>query len=112
MSQGTKKQKGASSPRIIFSELPPSKEEQIQRGVEAANLLMSPVYGIAHRSVIQNLQDEWLETEPHEHQKRESLYWKACALSQVSLEMASMVQEAQALDEETVKREEINSSFE
>lgn len=73
---------------------------------------MSPVYGIAHQSVIQNIQDEWLESEPHETQKREALYWKACALSQVSLEMAAMVQEAQALDEETVKREEINSSYE
>ncbi len=112
MSQDTKKTKGANSPKIIFTEPPPSKEEQIQRGVEAAKLLTAPVYGIAHQSVIQNLQDEWLETEPHEQQKREGLYWKACALSAVSLEMAGMVQSASALSEEDIKREELNTQYE
>jgi hypothetical protein len=112
VSQDTKKPKNGNSPRVIFSELPPSKEKLIQRGIDAANLLMSPVYGIAHQSVIQNIQDEWLESEPHEQQKREGLYWKACALSAVSLKMAAMIQEAQALDEETVKREEMNANFE
>ena len=43
-------------------------QEILSQGEQASRLLDSPIYNIAHRSVIQNLQDEWMTTDPKERE--------------------------------------------
>lgn len=115
MTQESSKTKGAKKPKAssLHLENPPSTVDEIlERGNESANLLNAPVYNLAHRSVIQNLQDQWLLTLPHETNKREGLYMKAVALSEVTLELETMIQAAQGLNISELQKEEYNQKFE
>ncbi len=51
-----------------------SAEELKNLGQESARLMDSPVFNLAWSNTIQELQDQWLATEPKESQKRESLH--------------------------------------
>ena len=82
-----------------------SISEILTLGEEASRLLDSPIYNLAHRSVVQNLQDEWVGTSPHETQKREGLYQRVQALSQVASEMAMMIARAQGLEDNELAKE-------
>jgi hypothetical protein len=93
-------------------ESPLSTQEILAQGEEASKLLDSPVYNLAHRSVIQSIQDEWLSTSPHETQKREGLYQRAQALSMVANEMAMMIVKAQGInDDELAKARKIQREY-
>ena len=74
-------------------------------GEEAGQLLNSPVYNLAHRSVVQNLQDEWMTTLPHEKEKREGLYQRIQALMAVAEEMAMMVEQARQISDDELANE-------
>ena len=82
-----------------------SAGEILTQGEEASRLLDSPIYNLAHRSVVQNLQDEWVGTSPHETQKWEGLYQRIQAVSMVAAEMAMMIARAQSLEENELAKE-------
>ena len=82
-----------------------SAAEILSLGEQAANLLNAPVYNLAHRSVIQNLQDEWMATQPHEREKREGLYQMIRGLSAISSEMAMMVEKARQMGDDELAQE-------
>lgn len=97
-----------SSPDIAPMKMQPeplSISEILTQGEEATRLLDSPIYNLAHRSVVQSLQDEWVGTSPHETQKREGLYQRVQALSQVAAEMAMMIARAQGLEDNELAKE-------
>lgn len=95
-----------------LSEPPKSASEILQAGDKAAELLNNTVYNLAHRSLIQSYQEQWMLTEPHERERREFLYHKIQAASEVATEMASMVNEAQSLNMDELKREELAQRME
>ena len=81
-------------------------------GEQASRLLDSPVYNIAHRSVIQNLQDEWMTTDPKEKEKRQGLYQMVRGLSTVSSEMAMMIERARLIsDDEMMKENKLQLAY-
>ena len=82
-----------------------SAAEILSMGEQAANLLDDPIYNLAHRSVVRNLQDEWMSTSPHESQKREGLYQQIRGLSAVAGEMAAMISQAQQVSDDELTRE-------
>ena len=59
---------------LKFLDEPLSLQEQKTLGEQASMLLDSPVFNLAWRSTIQDIQEEWLRTEPKEREKRESLH--------------------------------------
>ena len=108
MSKKTSKDGKKSSPDTLpikTLESPQTAEEIMSQGEEASRVLSSDIYNLAHRSVIQNLQDEWMTTAPHETQKREGLWHRVQALSAVAGEMAVMVANAKALSSEELAKE-------
>ena len=84
---------------------PLSIQEMLSQGEEAARLLDSPVYNLAHRSVFQSIQDEWATSSPHETQKREGLFQQIRAMSAVANEMSMMVTRAQAINDDELAKE-------
>ena len=82
-----------------------SAAEILSQGEQASNLLEAPVYNLAHRSVVQNLQDEWMTTQPHERERREGLYQMIRGLSAVSTELAMMIEQARMLTEDEMAKE-------
>lgn len=70
--------KKPSQPAISKGE-PLTGEEIKNLGQQAADLLEAPVFNLAWGSMIQQIQDDWLETEPKEREKRESLHAEARA---------------------------------
>lgn len=93
------------TPEVQLSVVQKSSNEVKSQGEAAAELLNSPVYNLAHRSVVQNLQDEWMTTSPHEREKREGLYHRIQALSAVSEELAVMISLAKQLDDDELANE-------
>ena len=83
----------------------PSAVEILSQGEEASRLLDSPIYNLAHRSVIQGIQDEWMSTAPHEREKREGMYHRVRALASVAEEMALMVAKAQQITDDELQKE-------
>ena len=82
-----------------------SSQQILSSGEQAATLLDSPVFNLAHRSVVQNLQDEWMATKPHEKEKREGLYQMIRGLSAVSGELAMMIEHAKRVSEDELAME-------
>lgn len=97
-----------SASRLKFTHPPMSREELLATGEKAALLLNSQVFNLAHRSVIQDLQDQVLQTAPHEMQKREWLYTQMQALGTVSQALAVMVYQAQNVNQERLAEDERN----
>jgi hypothetical protein len=83
--------------------------EMTQSGLKAAELLGNTTYNLAHQSVIRNLQDQWLNSEPHETRLREGLFSQAQALALVTNELSAMVVLANELSDE--QRDEIARKF-
>ena len=77
-----------------------TKEEILQRGREAASLLGAPVYLSAYRGVVEALENERYETEPHETQKREWLHWQAMALAMTHDRLREFVSDAHGVQQE------------
>ena len=101
---GDKKNSADIAP-IKLQAIPLTVDEILKLGEEASLLLDSPIYNLAHRSVVQSLQDEWVATSPHETQKREGLYQRVQALSMVAAEMAMMIARAQGLEDNELAKE-------
>lgn len=88
-----------------------SVSELLAQGEQAAQLLDAPIFATAFENTIQMYQDHWIQTLPHETQKRESLYQKVQVASDVAKELAAMVQATQGLNLEELKQTEINPTF-
>jgi hypothetical protein len=102
------KEKGKHSPdkgKLTMLVDQQSAQEILSSGEEAARLLDSPVFNLAHRSVVINLQDEWISTKAHEREKREGLYQMVRALSAVSSELGMMVEQAKRVNEDELAQE-------
>ena len=110
MTPKSNKTKGAPSQDV--STTPELTADEIRlMGESAARLLNEPIYQEAYEKVIQDYQDQWMMSQPHETNKRESLYNKIQAASDHVKELAAMVQATQALNLEEVKRTQVNPTF-
>lgn len=90
-----------------------SAQEILSQGEEAAQLLNSPIYNLAYRSVVQRLQDDWISTKAHEREKREGLYQMVQGLSAVANEMNMMIEQAKMLgDDELAKERKLQLAYE
>ena len=99
------------SGKLTMLDVQQSANEILSSGEEAARLLDSPVFNLAHRSVIVNLQDEWISTKAHEREKREGLYQMVRGLSAVSSELAMMVEQAKRVSEDELAQERKKQSI-
>ncbi|MDJ0905408.1 MAG: hypothetical protein QNI96_05270 [Woeseiaceae bacterium] len=95
-------------PQKKLSFTPPrvSRDEIKKAGEEAADLLNSPIFNLTVNSVVDDLGLQILQTEPHEHQKREWLYQQGAAIGRVSQKLVEFVQVAQALHMDELAAEE------
>lgn len=69
----------------------------IQMGEAASQLLNNPIYNMAHRMAVNEAVDQWSQTSPKEHAKRESLWHEVQALGRVAESLAGLVARAQEL---------------
>lgn len=92
--------------RLKFTPPTLRTEDLKARGQAAAELLNSPVYNLAHRSAVEDLQDQWMDTLPHETQKREYLYQMVQGMGESAKKLAEYVQAAQGLNLEDLASEE------
>ena len=107
-----KRNKKRDAPSSDMSEINAlSVEEILERGDSAARLLNEPIFSIAFENTMQNYQDDWIRTKPHETQRREFLYHKAIALTEVAIDLQGMVQATQGINLESMKQEQINPKF-
>lgn len=77
-------------------ELTPQETQEL--GKEAAELLSSPVMNRAYQMMVQNLVNQWLESEVDQKELRESLYHRARDLSQTVEMLGVMMNDAQQLN--------------
>tara|TARA_R110000772_G_scaffold2043_2_gene6991 strand:+ start:691 stop:1029 length:339 start_codon:yes stop_codon:yes gene_type:complete len=111
MTQSTKNGEKKSSPKPTYNPEPLSKQELINQGEQAAALLNAQIYNEAHLRSIQQLQDQWMETHPHEREKREGLYHAMRGISQASLVLAAMVNEAVALSDDDFNKARLSDLY-
>jgi len=90
---------------------PLTEDDLLRRGEDAARLLNEPIYNIAHENVYHDYLMQIVQTLPHETQKREFLYTKIQALSDVAIDLAAMVQASQGINMDAMKKEQINPTF-
>tara|TARA_R110002020_G_scaffold42958_2_gene125297 strand:- start:7083 stop:7448 length:366 start_codon:yes stop_codon:yes gene_type:complete len=69
----------------------------LAQGQAASELLGNPVYNLVYQESMRNLHAQWLGTEPKEEKKRESLYWQARGLINVTEQMGGLVERAQEI---------------
>lgn len=82
-----------------------AKDQLVSRGVEAANLMQSPAFNLAYQSTVAAIQDQIINTQPHETQKREWLNLQVQALGAVIGELSAFVGEAKALTAKALAEE-------
>lgn len=70
-------------------------QQIIAMGENAAQLLQSPVYNLAHRMSLDTVIQEWSACQPKEREKRESLWHELQALGRTAQTLAGMVERAQ-----------------
>lgn len=87
-----------------------TKQQILERGEQAAKQLQSPVFQLAYQSVVQSLQDQITNTEPHESQKREWLNLKVKALGDVSRELGLYVALAVQISDTSLAEESRNQN--
>ena len=86
---------------------PVLNREQIKlSGEQAADLLNSPIYNLAVNSVVDDLGMQILQSEPHEHNRREWLYSQGSAIGRVNQKLVEFVQMAQQLHMSDIAAEE------
>jgi phosphate starvation-inducible protein PhoH len=103
MSEPESKPKRAIRPK----QLPPSRQELMSRGETASALLQSPVFNLAVRGTIENLQDEILQSQPGDTAGREALYFRMRGLNDVLAELAGYVHIAQSMSDREKEAEEL-----
>jgi hypothetical protein len=74
-----------------------SLNNALAQGQAASELLGNPVYNLVYQEEMRNLHAQWLDSQPKEEKKRESLYWQARGLINVTENMGGLVERAQNL---------------
>jgi len=95
-----------SSGNLKLTEPPLTREEVITRGERAAQVLGAPVMTLVVQSVMQELADEWVETDPKEVQKREGLHAESRGLARLLSRLTAMTARAMELSE-SAQRDEL-----
>jgi hypothetical protein len=101
---GPRRRNGSDS-RLTLTDAPLTRDEVINRGEKAAQLLGAPVMTLVVQSLVQEIADEWMETDPKEVQKREGLHAESRALARVLNRLASMSGQAMSLSEDVQRAE-------
>jgi hypothetical protein len=76
-------------------------QEVIQMGQQAAKLLESPIYNVAHRMCVEETIGAWSSTHPEEVKKREAHWQELQALARVAVQLGSLVDRAKELLEKS-----------
>jgi hypothetical protein len=74
-----------------------SVDQILSAGREAAVILRNDVFNDAYQSLFQSYQDQIIDSQPHEMNKREYLYNKCQVLSDVVSELGGMYNQAVSL---------------
>jgi len=104
-STGGPRRRNGSDSRLTLTDAPLTRDEVINRGEKAAQLLGAPVMTLVVQSLVQEIADEWMETDPKEVQKREGLHAESRALARVLNRLASMSGQAMSLSEDVQRAE-------
>ena len=91
---------GGSQTSSSGNEAERSAQEILQLGQSAAEALQSPIFNTMYNLRLQEVFSEWLNTEPKEEKRRESLFYEARGLVELTLRMEGLVQEAKTILEE------------
>ena len=89
--------------RQTFYEEPLAPEEIKSLGEQAASLMAAPVFNMAWRAMVQDVQDEWLATEPKEREKRESLHAEVRAAGRMLNSLTLRYEAAQRVSEDETR---------
>jgi hypothetical protein len=103
--------KTKSDPSWEFLQKPLSKADLLSAGDELGRVLGSTVFNLVHRTVIQEIQDEIMQSDPHEAKLREALYLEMKVAARYLNSMAAIYQQAQALSKEALVEEEANQQL-
>lgn len=71
-----------------------SVEQILEAGRRAGHLMRDEIFNEAYRNLLMRYQDEIIESQPHETNKREYLYYKTQVLSDMAHELGGMVAQA------------------
>jgi len=104
-STGGPRRRNGSDSRLTLTDAPLTRDEVINRGEKAAQLLGAPVMTLVVQSLVQEIADEWMETDPKEVQKREGLHAESRALARILNRLASMSGQAMSLSEDVQRAE-------
>jgi endo-alpha-1,4-polygalactosaminidase (GH114 family) len=101
---------GTTLRRRYKTEEPLTLDEVLVRGEEAARLLESPVYQLAHNMAIESVVEEWISTEEGETQKRESMWREIRALALTQDMLVALINQAQQqnLTQEQAAEQDLN----
>lgn len=98
MTQDTNNKSGNSSSgkpsKRIMIESSRSVDQILETGRQAAHLMRAEIFNSAYNNLLLKYQDEIIESQPHETNKREYLYYKCQVLSDVAHELGGFVAEA------------------
>ena len=85
--------------------LTPEQVRQIMElGQQASQLLGNPAYNTLYNTRIQKLFQEWLITKPKEVQRRESLYYQATGLIEITQDMVVAGEDALRIEREQAEQ--------
>ncbi len=73
-----------------------TKEKILELGEQAAQLLNSDVYNLAHQMAISQIENDWMGTSPKESLKRESLWHEAQAHGRAAQNLKALINAAQS----------------
>ena len=120
-SKGSSATAHSASPEADSTELPPwlqpsmpvedtvSPEEVRALGHEAATLLSAPIFNEAYRATMDQIVEQWVTAQTTE--QREALWWQIQSLAEVTRQLLSHVNAAQALNlsEEEKAEQDLNA---
>jgi hypothetical protein len=83
-----------------------STQEILALGQSASDLLGSPIFNTMYNLRLQEAFAEWLNSEPKEEKRRESLYYECKGLVDLTNRMEGLVQEANTLLAEQAEKQD------
>lgn len=74
-----------------------SAQEILELGQQASHLLQNPIYNTVYNLRLRELYEAWLNSTPKEEKYRESLYYEAKALINLTQDLGGLVADANEL---------------
>ena len=75
-------------------------QQILEAGMQAQNLLQSPVFGRAYQETINFYFNEWLSTQVDHSKKREEIYFRLRGLQDAAQTLAGFVAQAETIDQQ------------